>query len=199
MQLEDSISQIHARALEQLTSALTLDAVEAVRVEALGRKGKLAEISKEFGKLAAEERARAGKLLNTAKQELETRIEARKAELESRALNIRLDSEWIDLTAPAPGPRPGSLHPVTQVQRELEQLFATLGFAVLDGPEIETEHYNFDALNIPADHPARDMQDTFWLRDGRLLAHAYVAGADSRPRETGRAAENDRAGPRVPQ
>ena len=169
MDLEATISAILSRALGQLDHAATLDAVEAVRVEALGRKGKLAEISKEMGKLAPEERKRIGQLLNSVKQDLEGRIEARKAGLESAALDARLDTEWIDLTAPAPGPRPGSLHPVTQVQRELEQLFISMGFAVLDGPEVETEYYNFDALNIPADHPARDMQDTFWLKDGRLL------------------------------
>jgi phenylalanyl-tRNA synthetase alpha chain len=167
--LEKTISEIHASALAQLDGAGTLDAVEAVRVEALGRKGKLAEISKEMGKLAPPERAGIGKPLNAVKQDLEPKIDAKKAAIESLALDARLDTEWIDLTAPAPGPRPGSLHPVTQVQRELEQLFISMGFAVLDGPEVETEYYNFDALNIPADHPARDMQDTFWLKDGRLL------------------------------
>ena len=85
------------------------------------------------------------------------------------ALNLRLESEWLDLTLPAPGIRPGSLHPVTQIQREIEDLFTSLGFTVVDGPEVETEHYNFDALNIPPSHPARDMQDTFWLTDGNLL------------------------------
>jgi phenylalanyl-tRNA synthetase alpha chain len=166
---EESISELHATALAQLDAASTLEAIEVVRIEALGRKGKLAEVSKLFGKLTPEERARVGKLLNSVKQELETKIDARKAALESLALDTRLETEWIDLTAPAPGVRPGSLHPVTQVQRELEDLFISLGFTVLDGPEVETEYYNFDALNIPADHPARDMQDTFWLADGRLL------------------------------
>ncbi|HUA86617.1 MAG TPA: phenylalanine--tRNA ligase subunit alpha [Bryobacteraceae bacterium] len=169
MSLDTTISELHQGALAQLASADTLDAVEAVRVEALGRKGRLAEISKQFGKLDAQERARIGKLLNAAKQELESKIDARQAELERQALDLRLDAEWIDLTTPAPGVRPGSLHPVTQVQRELEEVFASMGFAVLDGPEVESEYYNFDALNIPADHPARDMQDTFWLKDGRLL------------------------------
>jgi phenylalanyl-tRNA synthetase alpha chain len=167
--LDETISQLRASALEQLDSAATLDAVEAVRVEALGRKGKLAEVSKSFGKLTPEERSRIGKLLNTVKQELESKIDARKAALESAALDSRLDSEWFDITTPAPGVRPGSLHPVTMVQQELEDLFVSMGFAVLDGPEVESEYYNFDALNIPADHPARDMQDTFWLKDGRLL------------------------------
>jgi phenylalanyl-tRNA synthetase alpha chain len=167
--IDESISQLHAIALQQLESASTIDAIEAVRVESLGRKGKLADISKTFGKLPPDERSRVGKLLNTVKQDLETKIDSRKAALESRALDARLDQEWFDLTTPAPGILPGSLHPVTQVQQELEQLFISLGFTVLDGPEIETEYYNFDALNIPGDHPARDMQDTFWLKDGRLL------------------------------
>lgn len=169
MSLEAAISELHASARAALQTATTLEAVEAVRIQALGRKGKLAEISKNLGQLAPEERARAGKLLNTVKQELEADIEARKAALEHAARQARLEAEWIDLTAPPPGVRPGALHPVTQVQREIEQLFVSLGFAVLDGPEVELEYYNFDALNIPPDHPARDMQDTFWLTDGRLL------------------------------
>jgi phenylalanyl-tRNA synthetase alpha chain len=167
--LGQTITELRDAALKVLESAATLEAIEAVRVEALGRKGKLAEVSKSFGKLSPEERAQTGKLLNAVKEELETRLESRKAALDSVALNARLESEWIDLTAPAPGVRPGSLHPVTQVQQEIEELFVSLGFAVMDGPEVETEHYNFDALNIPPDHPARDMQDTFWLKDGRLL------------------------------
>ncbi len=165
----ESLSKLHAAALKQLEHATTIDAVEAVRIEALGRKGKLAEISRNLGKLPPAERASFGKLLNTVKQDLEAKIEMRKAALDSAALDRRVESEWFDLTTPAPGVRPGSLHPVTQVQRELEDLFVSMGFTVLDGPEVESEYYNFDALNIPADHPARDMQDTFWLTDGRLL------------------------------
>ena len=169
MSPEQIISELHTASLAALEQATTLDALEAIRVDALGRKGKLAEVSKTFGKLAPEERARVGKLLNTVKQDLETRLDQRKDALASVERDARLESEWVDLTAPAPGIRPGSLHPITQVQRELEELFVSLGFAIMDGPEVETEHYNFDALNIPADHPARDAQDTFWLKDGRLL------------------------------
>jgi phenylalanyl-tRNA synthetase alpha chain len=166
---EEIISELHAASLTALERATTLEELEAIRVDALGRKGKLAEVSKTFGKLAPEERARVGKLLNSVKQDLEPRLEQRKAAIESVKTDARLESEWMDLTAPAPGVRPGSLHPITQVQRELEELFVSLGFAIMDGPEVETEYYNFDALNIPADHPARDAQDTFWLKDGRLL------------------------------
>jgi len=167
--VSEAMSDLHRAAVAQVEAASTLEAIEAVRVEFWGRKGKLALVSKEFGKLSPEERARNGKLLNEYKQEFETLFERRKARFESAALDARLESEWVDLTVPAPGIRPGSLHPVTQVQKELEDLFLSLGFTVLDGPEVETEYYNFDALNIPSHHPARDMQDTFWLNDGRLL------------------------------
>jgi phenylalanyl-tRNA synthetase alpha chain len=155
--------------LEKIRSAANQEELEAVRVEVLGRKGSLAGLSKEMGKLAPEERARAGKELNAAKQQLEAVFDQKKAEFDWAALNARLDSEWLDLTLPPSGIPPGSLHPITQIQQEIEDLFRSLGFTVLDGPEVETEYYNFDALNIPADHPARDMQDTFWLEGGNLL------------------------------
>ena len=167
--LEDQIKQLQTAALARIQEAKSMESLEAVRVDVLGRKGTLGQFSREFGKLAPEERAAAGKALNAAKETLESAFEARKQAFDADALNARLRSEWVDLTLPAAGPRPGSLHPVTQVQMELEDLFTSLGFAVLDGPEVETEYHNFDALNIPATHPARDMQDTFWLAGGNLL------------------------------
>ncbi len=167
--LETTLSQLDHDARARIAAARTADELEAVRVEALGRKGTLAQISKQLGALAPEERARVGKLLNAVKQGLEEALSARKAGFEQEALRGRLEAEWIDVTLPAPGVRPGSLHPVTQIQAEIEDLFTSLGFAVLDGPEVETEYHNFDALNTPPDHPARDMQDTFWLADGHLL------------------------------
>jgi phenylalanyl-tRNA synthetase alpha chain len=156
-------------ALARIRSAATAEELEAVRVEVLGRKGVLTQLSKDMSKLPAEERASRGKFINTAKQALEEAWERRKSEFERAALSKRLDTEWLDLTVPASGVKPGSLHPITQIQWEIEDLFRSLGFTVLDGPEVETEYHNFDALNIPADHPARDMQDTFWLEGGRLL------------------------------
>ncbi|HVP47302.1 MAG TPA: phenylalanine--tRNA ligase subunit alpha [Bryobacteraceae bacterium] len=167
--LENQISELQAGALKRIAAAHSADEIEAIRVEVLGRKGALTQISKEMGKLAPEERARVGKLLNAAKQAVEEAIEKRSQEFSAAALSNRLDSEWIDLTLPAPGPRAGSLHPITQIQMEIEDLFVSLGFMVLDGPEVETEYHNFDALNMPAEHPARDAQDTFWLTDGNLL------------------------------
>ena len=167
--LEDSIQELESRSLARIHSAASAEELEAVRVEALGRKGVLAQVGKEMGKLAPDDRARVGKLLNAAKQKLEAAFEVRQQQDSAAALRARLDSEWLDLTLPAPGPRRGHLHPITHIQRELEELFVSLGFAVLDGPEVEDEYHNFDALNIPATHPARDMQDTFWLDGGKLL------------------------------
>jgi phenylalanyl-tRNA synthetase alpha chain len=167
--LDPSIRELETRSLARIASASTLEELEAVRVDSLGRKGPLAQAGKEMGKLPPEDRARIGKLLNSARQNLEQALEAKKRGLHSDALNARLDAEWLDVTLPAPGHRRGHLHPITRIQQELEELFASLGFAVLDGPEVEDELHNFDALNIPADHPARDMQDTFWLDGGNLL------------------------------
>jgi phenylalanyl-tRNA synthetase alpha chain len=167
--LDQSIQDLLSQSLGRIMSAQTPAELEAVRVDALGRKGALAAFSKDMGKLAPEERKRIGMVLNQAKQQLESAYETREHAFADQALRARLDAEWLDLTLPAPPPRRGHLHPITRIQRELEDLFVSLGFTVLDGPEVETSYYNFDALNIPADHPARDMQDTFWLDGGHLL------------------------------
>jgi phenylalanyl-tRNA synthetase alpha chain len=167
--LEQQLTELRSGALARIAAAQTAEQLENVRVEVLGRKGALARISRDMGKLPPGERAGAGKLLNAAKQEIEEAIEAREKQFDEAALRARLDAEWVDLTLPSPGPRPGRLHPLTQIQTEIEQLFVSLGFTVLDGPEVETEYHNFDALNIPSHHPARDMQDTFWLADGNVL------------------------------
>jgi phenylalanyl-tRNA synthetase alpha chain len=171
--LESKLTGLQEQAASALDLAPDAEALEAVRVDILGRKGQLAilttQIGKSMGKIAPAERASLGKLMNAVKQDLESRYEARKAAFERAALDLRLNTEWLDLTLPAPGTRPGTLHPLTQIQRELEEYFTSLGFAVLDGPEVEDEWHNFDALNIPASHPARDMQDTFFVEGGLLL------------------------------
>ena len=167
--MEQQLAELKASALARIAAITTPDQLEAVRVEVAGRKGALAEMGKGMGKLPAGERGRIGKLLNETKTAVESALDARKSAFDEAALNMRLESEWLDLTLPAPGVRPGALHPITIIQREIEDLFSSMGFAVLSGPEVETEFNNFDALNIPADHPARDMQDTFWLEGGHLL------------------------------
>ena len=169
MSPEQILTDTRQTALDRVSTVTTPEQLETIRVEVLGRNGTLAAVSKTFGKLAAEDRGRIGKLLNSVKQELETLVDEKKSAFDSAALSKKLDAEWIDLTLPSPGVRPGSLHPVTKIQREIEELFVSLGFTVLDGPEVETEEFNFDALNIPGHHPARDMQDTFWLEGGNLL------------------------------
>jgi len=166
---DSRLEELRRSTLAAFASAGSLEELEKARVEALGRKGTLAQISKEFGKIAPEERAQLGRLLNSVKQDLEGEYEGKKRGFEQAELSERLAGEWIDVTLPAPGMRPGSLHPITQLQNEIEDLFTSLGFAVLYGPEVEIEQHNFDALNIPATHPARDMQDTFWLSNGHLL------------------------------
>src|SRR5262249_37324971 len=156
-----TIQEIMQSALAEINSAATLADLEKVRVAALGRKGELAGISKTFGSMQPEDRARAGQLLNEAKATLEKAVDDRKATLAGSESDEKLKAEWIDLTIPPEGIEPGHIHPVTQVQDEIERLFISMGFRVLDGPEVESDYYNFDALNIPPEHPARDMQDTF--------------------------------------
>jgi phenylalanyl-tRNA synthetase alpha chain len=163
------LEELRRATLAAFAAATSVEQLEEARVEALGRKGALAQISKEFGKLSPEDRSRLGKLLNSVKQELESAYESKKRKFQDAQLAERLATEWIDVTLPPAGIRPGSLHPITQIQNEIEDLFTSLGFAVLYGPEVETEEHNFDALNIPPTHPARDMQDTFWLSNGHLL------------------------------
>jgi phenylalanyl-tRNA synthetase alpha chain len=166
---EKQLSDLESGALARILAARSPGELEPVRIEVLGRKGSLAQISKEMGRIGPEDRARIGKLLNAVKGKLEEALEARQQQFADETMRARLDAEWLDLTLPAPGPPAGHLHPITQIQAEIEELFTSLGFTVLDGPEVETEYHNFDALNIPADHPARDMQDTFWLTDGNVL------------------------------
>jgi len=167
--IETLLSDLAAATQARIAAVTTAEELESIRVEVLGRKGKLAEVSKDMGKLSPEQRGVVGKLLNAAKQSLEETLSTRQNTFAAAALAARLEREWLDLTVPAPGPGLGSLHPLTQIQAEIEDLFVSLGFTVLDGPEVETEFNNFDALNIPPDHPARDMQDTFWLSNGHLL------------------------------
>jgi len=167
--LENQLEDLRRSTLAAFASAGSLETLEEVRVQVLGRKGTLAQISKDFGKLTPDERMRLGKLLNSVKQDLEFEYAAKKERFEKAALAEQLAGEWLDVTLPSAGVHPGSLHPITQIQAEIEDLFTSMGFAVLYGPEVESEEYNFDALNIPPTHPARDMQDTFWLSNGHLL------------------------------
>ncbi|MBC7928918.1 MAG: phenylalanine--tRNA ligase subunit alpha [Bryobacteraceae bacterium] len=167
--LPQRIEALEVAACARISVAATAEELEAVRVEILGRKGALAAVSKEMAGLTAEERAATGKALNAAKQSIENAFETRKDSFNALALAARLNAEWIDVTLPSSGNLNGAIHPISRIQREIEDVFTSMGFAIVDGPEAETEWNNFDALNIPSDHPARDMQDTFWLEGGHVL------------------------------
>ncbi len=169
----DSLRKVKDTALSDISAASALPELDALRVRFLGKKGELTLLMKELGAAKPEERKTLGALLNTAKDTVESELVKRKTELERLALTSRLQEEWLDVTLPVESTTvptgPGSLHPLTQVQRELERIFTSLGFSVVDGPELEREFYNFEALNVPATHPARDMQDTFWTKTNDLL------------------------------
>ncbi|MEC7583803.1 MAG: phenylalanine--tRNA ligase subunit alpha [Planctomycetota bacterium] len=144
-------------------------ALTAVESQLFGKKGEIAALLRSVTSLPKEERPAAGRAANLLKKELEAQCDERRAALRQQALERELQSGNFDPSQPGPDPVVGTLHPITIVQSELVDLFASMGFSWQDGPEVETEEYNFDALNIPGDHPARESQDTFWLDDGNLL------------------------------
>ena len=152
--------------LDNVAAVTDLKDLEALRVEALGKKGALTGLLKGLGALSPEERPAAGAKINEAKVEVQAAIEARKLEMESAAMSQRLLEEKIDVTLPSGGNSRGSLHPVTRTLRRIEELFSQAGFRIETGPEIEDDFHNFEALNIPADHPARAMHDTFYIDTG---------------------------------
>ena len=157
------------RLLAGIASSADLSALDGVRVAALGKKGELTELLKGLGKLPAEQRKSAGAAINDAKQRITAAIDARRAELESVALDRELSAGAIDVTLPGRGQPVGGLHPVTRTRLRIEAIFRRAGFSVAEGPEVEDDFHNFGALNIPAGHPARAMHDTFYFGDGRLL------------------------------
>ena len=159
----DGIEALRATWLGRIAEAGDESAVEAVRVAALGKKGEVSLRMRELGRMTPEERQTAGPALNALKDELTSALAARKASLADAALEERLRAEWLDVTLP-PRPQPrGSLHPVPRVMEEVAAIFADMGFSVAEGPEIEGDWFNFDALNIPAHHPARAEMDTFYM------------------------------------
>jgi len=163
------LDTLTASAQAQIRDAGTLPALEEIRVRWLGRKGTLTEQLKTLGSLPAPERPAAGARINAAKSAVQSAIEQRRTELESAGIEQQLSAGAIDVTLPGRGEALSGLHPITASRLRIEQIFRRAGFEVAEGPEIEDEFYNFEALNMPADHPARAMHDTFYLKDGRLL------------------------------
>ena len=167
--MASDIEQLLDAALEAVARAPDLQALEALRVQYLGRKGELTARLKQLGKLPPEERKAAGQAINQAKQALQQAIESRRDTLAREALERRLVEERVDVTLPGRRRPAGGWHPVTRTLQRIESLFSQLGFEVAEGPEIEDDFHNFEALNIPPHHPARAMHDTFYLEDGHVL------------------------------
>ena len=149
--------------LARIAEAADEDALEAVRLEAVGKKGAVSLKMRELGKMTPEERQVAGPALNALKDEINSALAAKKAALADAALDARLKEEWLDVTLPSRPRRQGSVHPVSQVTEEVTAIFADMGFAVAEGPQIESDELNFDALNMAPEHPARQEHDTFYM------------------------------------
>jgi phenylalanyl-tRNA synthetase alpha chain len=164
-----SIDTLVASATREIESAASLADLDQVRVRLLGKKGLITEQLKSLGGLAAAERATAGQKINQAKDSVAAAIEARKALLERESIARELSGGAIDVTVPGRGQGQGGFHPVSKARRRIEEIFGGAGFEVVQGPEVEDEFHNFEALNIPAFHPARAMHDTFYLPGGKLL------------------------------
>ena len=165
----EKLDQILNEAKKAVGEAGDLSLLDELRIQYLGKKSELTSRLKQLGQLPADDRPAAGNAINEAKQVLQTLIGEQKTLLEARELAAQLLSEKLDLTLPGRGQKTGSLHPVTQTRREIERLFAQAGFEIVDGPEIEDNYHNFEALNIPENHPARAMHDTFYFGDDSLL------------------------------
>lgn len=167
--LETQLQQLQTEAAAAITTADTLDALETLRVSYLGKKGQLSQILKGMGKLDASERPKIGGLANQVKEALQQGLEQKKSDLNQAAIAAQLTAETLDVTMPGTYVPQGHIHPLNSTIDKALDIFVGLGYTIAQGPEMETDYYNFEALNTPPDHPARDMQDTFYLPDGNLL------------------------------
>ena len=167
--MKEQLEQILAAAQKELSECTELKATEELRVKYLGKKGELTAILKQMGGLSAEERPVIGQLANTVRTQIEEALSAKTEALRSEAAAKKMAEETIDVTLPGKAPRPGRLHPLTATLEEVKEIFLGMGFDIVDGPEVETDHYCFEALNMPKSHPARDTQDTFYINENVVL------------------------------
>ncbi|OOZ79731.1 phenylalanine--tRNA ligase subunit alpha [Solemya velum gill symbiont] len=180
--MSSELEQLLETAIAAVAEAMDLQALDAVRVSYLGKSGAFTEQLKQLGKLPKEERPAAGQVINQAKQALQQKIQEKKVQLETAGLQQRLEQERIDVTLPGRGQGTGGLHPVSRTMRRIETLFRSAGFDVAEGPEIEDDFHNFEALNIPEHHPARAMHDTFYF-DEHLLLRTHTSPVQIRTME----------------
>ena len=174
--MQNKLNEIREKAIAQINAATNLDALNEVRNTVLGKKGELTLVLRGMKDVAPEDRPKVGQWVNEARDAIESTLESQLKKLEKEALKLRYESEKIDVTMPEEVLTQGSLHPITLVKNELVDIFGSMGFFVYEGTEIETDYYNFTALNTPDDHPARDMQDTFYLTPEFLLRTQTSAG-----------------------
>ena len=165
----ENLDVLVSQALEAVSHTDDVNALEQLRVHYLGKKGELTQVMKTLGNLSAEERPQAGALINAAKDQVQDALNSRKATLEQAALSAKLAAEKIDVTLPGRGQTSGGLHPVTRTLERVEQFFTRIGYGIAEGPEVENDYHNFEALNIPGHHPARAMHDTFYFNANMLL------------------------------
>ena len=177
-----SLENIKAEAVVAIEAALDIAALEELRISYLGKKGAVTGLLKNLGQLSAEERPKAGAEINAVKQQLNEQLNARKASLQDAALASQLAEEAIDVTLPGRRAETGSLHPITRTIQRMETFFSSMGFEVVEGPEIEDDYHNFEALNIPVHHPARAMHDTFYVDDTHVL-RTHTSGVQVRTME----------------
>ena len=177
-----SLENIKAEASAAIEAASDIAALEELRVSYLGKKGALTGLLKNLGQLSAEERPKAGAEINAVKQQLNGQLNARKDSLQGAALAAQLAAESIDVTLPGRRAETGALHPITRTIQRMETFFSSMGFEVVEGPEIEDDYHNFEALNIPAHHPARAMHDTFYVDDTHVL-RTHTSGVQVRTME----------------
>ena len=167
--MKDKLQKIRENAIAEIEKSDGLEKLNEVRQSILGKKGELTAVLKGMKDVAPEDRPKVGQWVNETRAAIETKLEAKIEKLEAEALKLRYEKEKIDVTMPAERGVKGNLHPVTQVTNQLTDIFSSMGFEIYEGAEIETDYYNFTALNTPQDHPARDMQDTFYLSPEFLL------------------------------
>lgn len=167
--MKEQLEAIQKEAISAFESCLDTKELDNLRVKFLGKKGLLTGILKQMGKLSAEERPIIGQLANTVRSKIETALSDKQKKLAESMLEAKMKAETIDITLPGKKKKLGSLHPLSIVENEIKEIFLGMGFEIADGPEVEYDYYNFEALNLPPDHPARDTQDTFYITDNILL------------------------------
>lgn len=183
--MKEKLEQIKAEAIRQINESDALDRLNDVRVNFLGKKGELTAVLKSMKDVAPEERPKVGQMVNEAREEIERVMDEAKTRMERRIREAKMKAEVIDVTLPAQKNNVGHRHPNTIALEEVERIFIGMGYEVVEGPEVEKDYYNFEALNIPADHPAKDEQDTFYV-NGEMLLRTQTSGVQVHEMEKGK-------------